>query len=305
MMSDPFDLSAAEAAAKGWEILEKMEQRAKETPALSCSIAQVLLEESPLHAWTIHRLLGGRPRPTSDSQRAGQLIHKLLLSGGDGVEVIEFDDFKKKDAQAARDLAISKRLTPVVRPKYDEAIEVVARIRDQIAELANEPDLRQLAEWDEGKFERREEWYESGRGGRVLCHGGLDWISPDETLVVDVKTTPGNAHPDICAAQCAKSHTVLQDAAYPRAVWSRRADLVGRVRVLFLFCETTDPWVVTPAYFGGSMGELGAVRWQRAVDLWSECLRDNRWPAYTKGAAILEAPTWAVSREITAEAMGN
>lgn len=275
-----------------------------ETPALSPSIAQVLLEESPLHAWTIHRLLGNRPRPSTDAQEKGRMIHSLLLDGGRGIEVIDADDFRTKAAKEARDAARARGKTPVTRPKFEAASEVAQTLRERIYEHAKHPRLERLADWDRGLREVRMEWHEMGRAGQVLCHGHLDWLSPDRQLIVDIKTTEGNAHPDICAAMTARSHSALQVAAYPRSVTVPQPELAGRVDVLFLFCELTDPWVVTPAFAAGSMKELGAIRWQRAVDIWSDCLATDRWPAYCDGPAYLEAPAWAVSREITMEEMG-
>jgi hypothetical protein len=265
-----------------------------ETPALSPSIAHVLTSESPLHAWTIHRLLGNRPRPVTDAQERGRLIHSLLLEDGAGVEVIEADSFRTKEAKAARDAAREAGKIPVVREKYEAALTVAGRLGERIAKLG--------ISLDGGMTEQRIEWREMGAADDVLCHGRLDWWSANRTRIVDIKTTDGSVHPDACAASLVRDAGVIQEAAYVRAVEQLHPELAGRVSTLFLFCELSEPWAVTPIELGGSMREIGAMRWARAVDLWAHCLKHDSWPTYATGPIRVEAPAWALAREMDKEA---
>ena len=62
-------------------------------PSLSNSMAKILLDKSPAHAYAAHPRLGGAGRvlPASTLQTfdAGKLAHKLLL--GRGAEVVVID----------------------------------------------------------------------------------------------------------------------------------------------------------------------------------------------------------------------
>ena len=73
-----------------------------ETPALSPSVGKQLVDESPLHGYTFHRLLGGLKKKSTDAQVLGQLYHAGLYEAGEGVAVLDFDAFRSKDAKAAR-----------------------------------------------------------------------------------------------------------------------------------------------------------------------------------------------------------
>ncbi len=52
-----------------------------EVPRLSPSIAKILLDKSPKHAWDAHRLLGGRSRKASASQDLGKAVDAMVFGG--------------------------------------------------------------------------------------------------------------------------------------------------------------------------------------------------------------------------------
>ncbi len=53
----------------------------KETPRLSPSIAKILLDKSPKHAWQAHRLLGGEAKQPSAAQLKGSAVDALVFGG--------------------------------------------------------------------------------------------------------------------------------------------------------------------------------------------------------------------------------
>lgn len=268
-------------------------EKLPEIPALSPSIAHLLTSESPLHAWSAHRLLGNKPRPPSDGMTKGQIIHALVLNDADRLEVIDADDFRSKAAREARDAALLAGKTPVAGPKYAEALEVADRILQRIIELGY--DL------SKGTTEQRIEWAEGAVHGDIICHGHLDWLRNDRQLVIDLKTTDQSAHPDLCAGRLLRTAGVIQDAAYRRAVASRDPRLAGRVEFNFLFAQTVEPFAVTPIECAGSMREIGENRWYRAIELWSRCIKTNQWPSYSQSVVRVDAPSWALARELNNE----
>ena len=52
-----------------------------ETVRLSPSIAKILLDKSPKHAWNAHRLLGGQTKKPSAAQIKGEAVDKLIFGG--------------------------------------------------------------------------------------------------------------------------------------------------------------------------------------------------------------------------------
>src|SRR5262245_35492153 len=88
-----------------------------ERPSLTQSIAKTLITKSPLHAWTEHPRLGGVRREPTREMDDGKILDALLLSGGDGLEIIEAPDFRTKDARARRDAAKAAGKTPILKHK--------------------------------------------------------------------------------------------------------------------------------------------------------------------------------------------
>jgi len=259
--------------------------------ALSPYTGHSLITESAEIAWTFHRLLGGKHKKAGPPAGTGILYHAMLLEGGKGVEVIDADAFRTKEAKAARDLAISRGLVPIVRPKYEALLPTVARIKDNIAKAGYS--------FDGGQVEAKVEWTEAADYDDVTCHGRIDWLGDDCANIIDLKTTEGSVHPDACAASIARDGGAMQEAAYRSAVSSLRPDIAGRESFTFLFVELKEPFSVVPIESDGSMRQLGEMRWQRAIQLWSRCMRLNEWPGYaTDGPVRVGAPSWALSQEM-------
>ncbi len=268
----------------------------EDTPALSPSVSKTLLDESAYHAYTFHRLLGKKKRKGTTSTDSGLLFHAGLLEDGKGIEVIDCDDFKKKVAQEERDEAKAKGLLPIAMPKWEAMQPALEHIKENIAKAG--------FSLDGGLAEVRVEWKEPASKGDVLCHGRIDWISEDWSHIQDLKTTGVSIHPSKCAMALINDGGATAEAAYRSAIATLRPELAGRIRHTFLFVETNEPYAVTPIESAGSMREYGESRWLRAIEMWSECIRNDNWPAYaTTGRAIpAHAPEWALAREMEAAA---
>lgn len=263
-----------------------------EIPRLSPSTAHILTSESPLHAWTFHRLLGGLSRPDTDATRKGRLFHDLLLTGGQDIEVYDFDDWRKKEARESRDDALVRGKTPLLRHQHVEMQDAVAIVRQRLAE-----DGIDLAR---GRSEVRLEWEEPSTYDSVQCTGRVDWINESFLTIRELKTGDRSISPDQCAARLVREGGAIQAAAYASAIGRLWPELMGAVEVEFIFIETAPPYAVMPAVCGGSMQEYGERRWLRAVETWAECRARNRWPG--PGRERLEAPAWAIARELLEEA---
>lgn len=263
--------------------------------ALSPSTAHTLISESPLHAWTFHRLLGGKRRKESDAAYKGKLFHAALLEDGAGIEVLDFDAFRSNEAKAARDLAIAKGRIPVVQTKWDTMQPAIERIKENAQRLGYS--------LDGGRSEVKLEWTTPSTDGQVVCHARLDWLSDDWQRIIDIKTTDGSVHPGNCAATIARDGGAIQEAAYRDAVTTLHPEVAGRESFVFLFLELKEPYEVVPIESDGMMRELGEIRWCRAVDLWHRCLSTDKWPGYAgvNGPVRVSPPNWIMAREMEEE----
>jgi len=261
------------------------------TPALSAHVAHVLETESPLHAWTYHRRLGGKPKPPTSPMELGTIMHNLLLEGGNRVVELPYDAYRSNEAKAEKAKVLALDLLPVLSEKLVEAKTCVERWRERLQSIRI---LGEPFDFSGGVSEVPLEWTEDG----VLCHGRPDWLRKDRALIVDWKTTEGNNAPETCAAALLRSAGVIQDHAYRTAVEIEHPELAGRVQCVFLFAQIVEPFAVTPITCAASMREIGSGRWRRARETWERCLRTNTWPSYATSPVAVEAPAWALHREM-------
>jgi len=116
---------------------------AKEVPRLSPSIAKLLLDKSPLHAWSAHRLLGGQGlEKNTESIKLGKAAD-LAVTGSEPKP-----DGKKKRAAPKRD-AKAAAISKAVQEFLSNAAPTVA-------------------------FQRRLEWQSRSQGYTAQCSGYLD-----------------------------------------------------------------------------------------------------------------------------------
>jgi len=274
------------------------------TPSLTQSIANILLSKSPLHAWSAHPRLGAAPvaeegedaddeedapRP-SWAQDSGHIVHALMLGKGVAVEVIPFDNFKKKAAQEARDAARAAGRVPIIAAKYDVLVRAAERLRERLAAAGYPLD---------GESEVAIEWHERGEHGPVVCRCRMDHVFLDAGIIYDIKHVR-SAHPEKVERTFVDYGYDIQAHAYSRALTALRPEHSGRVNFTFLFLESTAPCAIVPAVPDGPFSEIGRLRWERAVKLWERCLLKQAWPSYTTRGhvAVLEAPAYVVQREL-------
>lgn len=252
-------------------------------PGFSQTLATTLIMRSPLHART-EQLAGGK-----DATRAmdrGSVIHALVLGEGK-FKVLEFNDYRKKAAQEAREAARAAGLVPILREEFEGARQVSFRIKEQLAARGIVLD---------GESEVGIEWEEETPFGPVLCRGMMDhaWISKGRIL--DLKVT-NDAAPLKVERSAENFGYGIQAAAYSRALAQLDPSLAGRTSFLFVFAEPDPPYAVNVCKPDGVFRELGERRWLRAVATWADCVKHDNWPGYGSGINELTAPAWAVSRE--------
>lgn len=277
-----------------------MSEGTNQIPRLSPSIAHKLLTESALSAWSVHRLLGKRRQKTTTSQREGRLWHAALLesyTGNEGVKVIEFDSFRTNAAKEARDKAEHDGKIPVLAPKWEAMESAVLSIREQLA--AHDVLL-------DGIVEERVEWNAlSSSGEYVACSGVIDHRKG--LRIDDLKTGSTCVSVHMATNLVAKSHALLQDAAYREAVATKLLEDMERCVVRFVFVQTEEPFTVTPVKMSGEFRQLSQMRWQRAIDVWAECLGKGtdrkHWPGPVEGCAMMHPPGWMLAQELELEAM--
>lgn len=258
-----------------------------ETPTLSASIANVLLNQSPAHARAQHpRLNPHYERKTEERFAIGTAAHKLLLEGESVIEVIVADNFRTKAAQEHRDEAIAHGRIPLLAKDADQVIAMVKAIGDQLARF----DLPPLAD---GQVEQTFVWSEDG----VACRSRLDWFVPD--LILDLKTTSRSARPQAWAKRALFDHGCdLQCVMYRRAVHA----VTGTVpRFRWIVVETTEPYALSVIEPDTDVLAYGEARLDKALAVWRECLASGEWPAYGTTPYLAPLPAYLESQWLADE----
>lgn len=258
-------------------------------PSLSCSIAKILVEQSPAHAHLAHPRLGGAATTGTAAMDRGSLIHRLLLGKGAEIVPVDAEDWRTKAARDAREQAREEGKIPVLLSGLVDATEATLRIKATLAEMGITL---------HGDSEVPLLWQERTTQGDIWARAMLDHIVERAGLlhVYDIKTTE-NAHPDACLRTAIRLGYDIQAHAYTRAAELVWPDYEGRVSFSFLFCEPVSPYAVTVAQLDGIMRERGRRRWDRAVDLWSRCLHSDTWPGYAQEPVTLWSPEWLLKQE--------
>lgn len=265
-------------------------------PSLSNSIAKVLLDKSPAHAYARHPRLGGQ-RKESALFDAGKLAHKLLLGEGPKIHVIDamtkgtktkaaklVDDYRSDEAQQQRDEARKAGKIPTLAGPYESALKAADIVRGKLAKLGITLD---------GESEVMVTWQER-QHDPVRCRGMLDHviIRDGRAMIWDLKTTK-DASPRACSNSIVRYGYDTQRAAYTRALSALYPGLrAADIGFGFIFAETEPPYAVTCGRLDEILRERGEERWIQAVDLWADCLRFNQWPEYATSVVEFAAPHW-------------
>lgn len=260
-------------------------------PSLSSSIAKVLIDQSPAHARHAHPRLNpafDRGDEKYNAARAkGSAAHRLLLGTGAEIAVIDYDDFKKKDAQHERDAAMAAGETPLTRIAYEQVLEMVDAARAQIEQI---PDLHGLLA--PGRSEVTGVWQERD----VWCRMRIDRL-PDEALTepfptfFDVKTSGLSVHPDDYQKHMFSMGYDISDAFYKRGLL-KLLPHIRQVRQVFVAIEQDAPYGVSAMMFGGQAVEEAERRVDLAIETWRACMAMNRWPMYGAGISQIDPPAW-------------
>lgn len=259
-------------------------------PSLNSGIAHLLVSESPLHAWHAHPRFGhGSNGIGTEAMQDGALIHRLLLGKGKDFCVVDFNDYRTDAAKEIRDTAIAGGKIPVKRREWERLCEVAGRLRDKCAAYG--------FDFSKGDCELAVEWIDDTDTISVLCRSMFDFVQLERGVIVDVKKV-ASANPRQISRTFFDYGFDIQNTAYTRALEALRPELQGKVRLTFLFLEIERPYSVVPVEPGGEFREIGALRWERALQTWRQCVDSGRWPGYCETTVRLEAPRWLVTQEL-------
>jgi hypothetical protein len=256
-------------------------------PSLSASIAKLLAEKTPMHAWAQHpRLNPGFERIEEEKFDVGNFAHQLILEGEDNIVVVDADSWRTKAAQEEREGARAEGRIALLAKDYARVTVATHAIRAQIAARLDEPRL-----FSDGKPEQTLVWRESTAYGPIWCRARVDWLHDDFSALDDLKTTAASANPVIWS-----NKTLWQIGGDVQAAFYRRGvkELTGKEPVFrFVVAENKIPFALGVCSPGPDALQFGDEKVDAAITLWAKCLSENSWPAYPQGIHYFDVPMWA------------
>jgi hypothetical protein len=265
-------------------------------PSLSCSLGKQFIDKSCRHAFYSHPRLGGQVRPRKEPTPAmdfGSAIHAMLLAGGNGLAIGDFNTWQSNDSKVFKAAARNSGMIPILRKTHEEAKEVCAGFHDEMQRLGLD---KQFAA---SKKEVTAIWQD----GPTWLRAKLDTLLIDEisqtAQIFDLKVTAA-ANPSKWEGQIGSMNYDLQSAMYPAGIVALRPELAGRTTFTFLVIEDDFPYSVTPVELNGEFAALGAMKYKRVRETWALCRSTGEWPGYTAGVFRASPKPWDVTREAEA-----
>lgn len=270
-------------------------------PSFTQSLAKILIEQSPLHAYQAHPRLNvpaadeddGETEKYNKAQAIGNAAHSLMLDRGKVLAVADFENWKKKEAQVFKAGALDLGKEPVLRKHFDIAGDMVDAALEQLS-----------------KIEGCENAFANGDAEVVIanCEDGLwvrsmlDWITPDLREVWDYKTSGMSASPYATGKQMASAGWHVQCAMHERILDAIDPDGAGRRRFFYVCQENSDPFALTVNQIGEAALTIGRKQIDYAIRIWRDCVNQYRWPGYPPRIITPDLPAWAengwMAREI-------
>jgi hypothetical protein len=248
--------------------------------SLSNSIANILIDQSPQHAWLAHpRLNPAYVREVNTRFDLGSAAHLMLLERReDKIVRVQAKDWRTNAAKEARAAAQANGQYAVLEEQYGSIVSMCTAAQDyllttELGDMLATGDPEQTVMWQEGPL-----WYRSRP----------DLISRDRRVILDYKST-SSAAPDFVAKQIGRMGYDLQSEFYTRGI---NAVANSNTTFVFLFQEITPPYACSLISLSNTFREVGKLKLKRAMALWETCLTTNTWPAYTNKILYAEPKPW-------------
>lgn len=260
-------------------------------PSLTQSIAKILIDESPLHAWCAHPRLN--PDYLHDNDKKfdiGNTVHRLLTGRGPKIVPRDFDDWRTKAAREARDEAVKAGWQPILREQHERAMLMRNAAIVQLREAGHK----------EPFADGQGEVVMAAQEGGIWLRTMIDWMEHTESFY-DYKSTGLSVAPHSLAMVAANAGWDVQAAFHERLIDQIDPNGAGRRTFRFIAQETEPPFAISIMEMTEHWMTMGRKKVQHAIDIWTDCITHNRWPSYPTDILRLEYPGWKETRWLERE----
>lgn len=255
-------------------------------PSLNASVGLILTRESARKAWFSHpRLNPAFAQKEATKFDIGTAAHAMLLEGADIIEEIDADDFKTKDARAKRDAARLAGKVPLLK-KHRAAVVAMVSAAEAFIQHSD------LAEhWANSDSELTAISEERG----IWLRGRFDRITKNRRVGIHYKTTE-DVSPEKFSSQITRMGYDFTEAFYRRI-----ASNIGAVghRGIILAQSVEPPHECSLHACDPSLQEIADAQVQRAIDLWTQCVKTKSWPSYGGRIHYALPTSWQIQEHET------
>lgn len=261
-------------------------------PSLSSSTGKQLVTPgaTPMHARHDSPRLNPDFEPDEEQKfDLGKAAHSLILRDPQAFEIISAADYKTSAAKALRDAARAVGKIPLLEHQFVNATEMVTAARIQLDGHEDGP------LFVDGTPEATMVWEEDG----VWCRARLDWRPRVSRFWPDYKSTAASADADLWQRTMYGMGADFQAGFYLRGI--RKLKLCDRPEFRFVVQENYKPFALSVIGLMPGALELADRQVARAIEIWRECRRANRWPGYPKRTCWIDAPEYHEARLMARE----
>lgn len=267
----------------------------KEYTSLSSSVALAVIEQTEIEARMKINRFNPREKEeaNSDAVNLGSIVHDKVLLGNAGkapFEVVPFDSFKSKDAQAVRDDLIARGIIPLAQNEKTESllksIDVMEnRLHEQLAEHLDYPNLMADGAGEQSGF-----YFDEKLG--IWKRARFDWLDNHYSDIVwDYKTTSLTAGKWINQELWKEKY--IQCPHY--------TDVLSGVRQTpckfgFILQRTVEPFLVEIVVIDESYIQEVRGRYDLAQRKFTNCLKTGVWNGASRYTIHACPPPWILNR---------
>lgn len=213
------------------------------------------------------------PPPPRQAFDFGTAAHKEVLGIGPELAVLDFPDWRTKEAREARDEAREQGAVPLKRSEYEQVTAMAEALK--LHPVAGPIFTEQAGRPEQSLF-----WQDPDTG--VVCRARADHLphptSSGRLILADYKTC-ASAAPDKIQRSVADYGYHFQAAWYMDGV--RTLGLAEDVAFLFVFQEKTAPYLVNVIELDHEAHRIGAWQNREAREIYAACRRTGRWTGYS------------------------
>jgi len=265
-------------------------------PSLRSSVAALLVDRTPAHAYAAHPRLNKNFREKKARHfDLGSVAHRVLLGAGRDVRIIRADNFQGGAAKIARDMAHAHGQIPILQTDHDSVMQMVESARQQIANHAD-----WSAAFVQGTPEASLIWVESfAPKQKIYCRVRLDWLPHDwktNSLACypDFKTV-GQRADDAWEFSFWREGLDFRHAFYRRGI-QKALGVTYKPRVVYCVQETDQPHALMFHEPDDETQKGADEQVEFAMRLYAQCLAANNWPGYPNGTNYIQMRGFARDR---------